>query len=212
MTVLAAPEAIGAGEAAAGGAAASGATKAKPKKHAQSSSRKSAPSKKKSSGGALSSFLTGGSRYSEKHYRRILAAEFVLGLVILTWEELTNQAPMQVTINGVKHTPPRLKQYAAWCFAFFLLSLLTTGGTRMARIASQLGGLTLLAIMLKPVSDGKGGTTFAGSNMFDAVTRLFGGAKPQGKSNITIAPDAPSGPVITLSPSSFSTTGLERVT
>jgi len=165
--------------------------KRKERKATKKAAAPKAPAKKKSNPatGSLASFLTGGGRYSEKHYRRILAAEFVFGVVILTWEELTDQRPMEMTINGVKHNPPRMKQYAAWCFAYFLLALLTTGGTRTARISSQLGGLLVLAILMKPVSNGKGGTTFAGSNVFNSITALFGspaakakatGKKPKG--------------------------------
>lgn len=228
MTVMAAE----AGEKIAASAATKAASKAAPKK--ASSKKASVPatpsSKKKDASFSLASFFTGGGRYSEKHYRRILAAEFTFGIVLLTWENLTDQQPLQVTVNGVTHSVPHMKQFGAWAVAFFLLALLTTGGTRMAKISSQIGMLMLGALMLRPVSDGKGGTTFAGSNMLAALAALFSdkskasgskkkrssssGGRSSGGDSVVQIPGVTPLPAGTISfqipdVSSFGTTGVE---
>lgn len=114
-------------------------------------------------------------------YRHVLAAEFILGLLLI----LTSKSDFK---KGDKATQNVLMQSAAFLFVWMILFLITSGGRTSARFSAWLGGLIVLTLSVKQ------------GNIFDRFAGIYGGKTPpqpgvlpdtpQNTENIIIGPIA----------------------
>lgn len=83
-------------------------------------------------------------RFSERHYRRVLIAEFLASTTLIIADELMK--------DDFQDTP-NLKPLVAVFIVYFVLAAGTTFGTGPSRLSANFGGLVTLAILMKFLKD-----------------------------------------------------------